>query len=73
MVKERNRKHAEAVLSYGEIHLHITEAIDAIRARWPDYTEGQIVERLGYTARRIMENRRNGVAVVIRRRTDLID
>lgn len=73
MVKERNRKHAETVLAYGEIHLHITEAIDAIRARWPDYNEDQIVERLGYTARRIMENRRKGVAVVIRRRTDLVD
>lgn len=72
MVKERNRKHAEKVIAYGEIHLHITEAVDAIRARWPDYTEDQIVERLGYTARRIMENRRNGVAVVMSR-TDLKD
>lgn len=72
-MKERSRKHAEKVIAYGEIHLHITEAIDAIRARWPDYSEEKIVERLAHTARRIMENRRNGVAVVIRRGVDLID
>lgn len=68
----RKREHAEKVLTYGEIHLHITEAIDALRSRWPADTEDQMLHRMVITARRILENRRNGVAVVIRR-NDLKD
>jgi hypothetical protein len=66
-------KHREHVLTYGEIHLHIMEAIDAIRTRWPNDTEDELIRRMVVTARRIMQNRRNGVAVVIRRGVDLID
>ncbi len=71
--KARKTIHAERVLTYGEIHLHITEAIDALRNRWPGDTEDQLLHRMVITARRIMENRRNGVAVVIRRGADLIE
>lgn len=69
----RKRAHAEKVLTYGEIHLHITEAIDALRARWPADTDDAMLHRMVITARRILENRRNGVAVVIRRNNDLVE
>lgn len=69
----RKHAHAEKVLTYGEIHLHITEAIDALRARWPADTDDMMLHRMVITARRILENRRNGVAVVIRRGTDLVE
>lgn len=65
--------HAKEVLTYGEIHLHITEAIDALRGRYPHDTEDGLIRRMVVTARRIMENRRKGVAVIIKRNTDLID
>lgn len=71
--KARKTAHGEKVLTYGEIHLHITEAIDALRNRWPNDTEDGLIRRMVVTARRIMENRRNGVAVVIKRGVDLID
>ena len=71
--KARKHAHAEKVLTYGEIHLHITEAIDALRARWPADTDDMMLHRMVITARRILENRRNGVAVVIRRGTDLVE
>lgn len=73
MAKRKSVSHAKEVLTYGEIHLHITEAIDALRNRWPGDTEDMLLHRMVVTARRIMENRRNGVAVVIRRGVDLID
>lgn len=72
MAKSKQVSHAKEVLTYGEIHLHITEAIDAIRSRWPADTDDQLLHRMVITARRILENRRNGVAVVIRR-NDLVD
>lgn len=73
MPKPKNVSHAKQVLTYGEIHLHITEAIDALRSRWPGDTEDMLLHRMVITARRIMENRRKGVAVIIKRNTDLID
>lgn len=73
MSRAKKVSHAKEVLTYGEIHLHITEAIDALRNRWPGDTEDMLLHRMVVTARRIMENRRNGVAVVIRRGVDLID
>ena len=69
----KNRKHAQNVLTYGEIHLHIMEAIDAIRTRWPKDSEDVLIQRMVVTARRIMQNRRDGVPVVIKRGMDLID
>lgn len=65
-------QHQTRVLTYGELHLHVMEAIDAIRARWPEDTDARLLHRLVVTAQRIMDNRRNGVAVVMRR-TDIID
>jgi hypothetical protein len=70
--KARKSAHAESVLTYGEIHLHITEAIDAIRSRWPGDNDDALIRRMVITARRILDNRRLGVAVVMRR-TDLKD
>jgi len=66
-------QHQMKVLTYGEIHLHITQAIDAVRSRWPGDTEDELILRLVVTARRIMQNRRDGASVVIKRRIDLID
>lgn len=71
--KAKRVSHAKEVLTYGEIHLHITEAIDALRSRWPKDTEDELIQRMVVTACRIMENRRKGVPVVIRRGVDLID
>lgn len=65
--------HAKKPQTYGEIHLHITEAIDALRTRYPYDTEDGLLHRMVITARRIMENRRKGVPVIIKRGMDLID
>lgn len=73
MPKPKNVSHAKQVLTYGKIHLHITEAIDALRSRWPCDTEDMLLHRMVITARRIMENRRKGVPVIIKRGTDLIE
>lgn len=67
------KQHVKHVLTYGEIHLHIMEAVDAIRSRWPGSTEDEVIERLTTTARRIYANRREGTPVVIKRGLDLID
>ena len=69
----KKSQHREHVLTYGEIHLHIMEAIDAIRTRWPNDSEDVLIQRMVVTARRIMQNRRDGVPVVIKRGMDLID
>lgn len=73
MAKVKNVSHAKEVLTYGEIHLHITEAIDALRSRYPYDTEDGLIRRMVVTARRIMDNRRKGVAVVIKRGVDLVE
>lgn len=73
MAKRKQISHAKEVLTYGEIHLHITEAIDALRNRWPADTEDMLLHRMVITARRILENRRKGVAVIIRRGVDLVE
>jgi hypothetical protein len=65
--RSRKQAHAEKVLTYGEIHLHISVAIDSLRARWPADTEDMLLHRMVITARRILENRRNGVPVIMRR------
>ena len=73
MPKAKRVSHAKEVLTYGEIHLHITEAFDALRGRFPHDTEDGLIRRMVVTARRIMDNRRKGVAVVIRRGVDLVE
>lgn len=59
--------HADEVLSYGEIHLHITLAVDAVRARWPNDSDDKLIERLSITARRVLEMRRAGKTMVMTR------
>ena len=73
MSKIKKVSHAKKVLTYGEIHLHITEAIDALRGRYPHDTDDGLIRRMVVTARRILDNRREGVAVVIRRGVDLLE
>jgi len=70
--KIRNEPHAIDVLSYGEIHLHVTVAIDTIRARWPNDDDEQLISRMVTTARRILKMRHNGTPIRLTR-NDLKD
>lgn len=63
----RKQEHGERVLTYGEIHLHITVAIDTIRARWPGDDDEKLIARMTETARRILKMRREGKPVIITR------
>ena len=65
--KIRNEPHAVDVLSYGEIHLHITVAIDTIRARWPNDDDEQLIGRMVTAARRILKMRHDGTALILTR------
>ena len=65
--------HAKRPVTYGEIHLHITEAIDALQSRYPYDTEDGLMHRMVITARRILQNRRDGTPVIIKRGMDLVD
>lgn len=70
--KPRNEPHAVGVLTYGEIHLHISVAIDTIRARWPNDSDEQLIERMTVTARRILKMRHENTPVIYTR-NDLKD
>lgn len=71
-VGKLDEDHQQKVLTYGEIHLHIVEAVDALRARWPNDSDEQMLQRMLAAAKRIMEQRRAGAPMIFRR-TDLVD
>ena len=66
-MRRKTEPHAIGVLTYGEIHLHITLAIDTIRARWPNDDDEQLIGRMVTTARRILKMRHEGKPVILTR------